>query len=338
MEMFSECKNRYFHLVFQILNLAKEGLSKEEVIKLIDQGEYDEKLIGKDFKTFQGFLLNEYDENENFNLLSEKDGAFYPIINTETKNPLPVRFTIIEKMWIRRLIEEPMAKVLLGESLVEKLQMALKDVKNAPSIDTIEMTNKARNGIKIDFTKFERDFHTILKAIVEEKAVRYSNVDKWGNQLENKVSLPIRIEYSLKDDKFRVSMYSLDESRAIMVNLHTIHHVKIADDIKQKIDRKTVLKALKEKRYSKEPIVVELKDERGAMERCFMSFSGYERSSRSLGHNKYEIKLYYYTFEEDEVVRKIIALGPYVRVISPQRIIGMVVNQIRKAMELSRET
>ncbi len=334
MELFHECKNRYFRLVFHILSLAKDGLSKEQVIKLIDDGEYDEKVIGKDFKTFQGLLLNEYDDQDNFNLLKEKEGLFYPIINHSMNQNIPGRFTIVEKQWIKRLIEEPMVKVLLGDTLVLKLEEALDDVNRIGNIDMIERTYKANNDVSIDYLKFHDDFHKILQGIVENKPIRYSNVDKWGNRYENKLSLPIRIEYSLKDDKFRISMYSLEENRPIMVNLHTIEQVELVHDMKPNIDKEEVLKLLKENKYAKEPIVLEVTDERAAMERCFMCFSGFERTSRTLGDNKYEIKLNYYTFEEDDVIRKLIALGPFVKVISPQRVIDVVVSKIMKAMKL----
>jgi len=55
---------------------------------------------------------------------------------------------------------------------------------------------------------------------------------------------------------------------------------------------------------------LEVTDEKAAMERCFMCFSGMERTARSLGNNKYEIKLNYYLFEEENLIRNIISLGP----------------------------
>ena len=75
MELFHEYKNRYFNLVFKLLNLSQRGLSREEIISLIDQEEYDEKLISKNLVTFEGMLLNECDEEDrcvkpfNFKLL-----------------------------------------------------------------------------------------------------------------------------------------------------------------------------------------------------------------------------------------------------------------------------
>ncbi len=63
-----------------------------------------------------------------------------------------------------------------------------------------------------------------------------------------------------------------------------------------------------------------------------MSFSSFERSSRFIGDNKYEVDIYYYTFEEVDVIRKRMSLGPYVKVKSPERVKKLIVEKIKKAL------
>ncbi|AGF57875.1 hypothetical protein B0P06_003815 [Clostridium saccharoperbutylacetonicum] len=333
MELFHEYKNKYFHLVFRILNLANNGLYKDEIIKIIEKEEYDEKVIGKDFKTFEGMLLNQYDKKDNFNFLEERDGKYYSILNNEDRMPLKVRFSKLEKSWLNGMLEEPVVQALLGNETLEKLQKALIEIKTG-SNKVIEFTNKGKNDFEVDLEKISKNFYTILEGIIEERPILYSNVDKNGNEYKNQLALPIRIEYSLKDDKFRASLYSLEEQRPIMVNLHTLEKVEIEQKVNSKIRREEVLKKLKEKKYCEIPITIELEDIRGAMERCFMSFSSFERNSRSISENKYEIDIYYYTFEEDEVLRKIISLGPYVRVKSPDSVREIIIDKIKRALRL----
>ncbi|MBW6409058.1 WYL domain-containing protein [Clostridium weizhouense] len=330
MELFHEYKNKYFHLVFRILNLAKNGLYKDEVIRLIEKEEYDEKIIGKDFKTFEGMLLNQYNKTDNFNFLEERDGKYYSILNNKDSIPIKVRFSKLEKSWLNGMTKEPVVQALLGKETLEKLEAGLAEVK-AGSNQVIEFTNKGKNDFDVDLEKLSKDFYTILEGIINEKPILYSNVDKNGNEYNNQLALPIRIEYSLKDDKFRASLYSLEEKRSIMVNLHTLKEVKIAQNFNSKVKKEDVIKNLKEKKYSKIPITIELEDIRGAMERCFMSLSSFERNSRIISENKYEIDIYYYTFEEDEVIRKIMSLGPYVKVKSPSRVRDIVIDNIKKA-------
>ena len=151
----------------------------------------------------------------------------------------------------------------------------------------------------------------------------------------DKLALPIRLEYSLKDGRFRVSMYSIDEKRDIMANIFSMSNIEIYENNTPKFDRKAAIKLIHKDRYSKEPIILEVVDKRAAMERCFMSFSEMERLSRCIEEDKYEIKLFYYTFEVEEVIRKILALGPYVKVIYPQNIVDKVIQRIRGALDLN---
>lgn len=333
MELFEEVKNRYFHIVFTVLNECQSGLSKEDIIKIIDKEDFQEKIIGKDFQSFEGLLLNEYKDSENFNLIHENEGKYYPHRIAFKKPPVPVRLTNIEKSWLKNLLNVPTLKLFLSESTISKLKAALKDF-DCPNIqEIINFTNKSTLPDITNISQYEENFKTLLGAILEEKPIRYCNTDRFGNEYCGKLALPIRLEYSHKDGRFRVSMYSIDDNRPIMANIFSMSHIEIDEMQKSPINRKSALKLLHNNRYSKEPIVIEVTDKKAAMERCFMSFSELERSSRCIEADKYEMRLFYYIFEEDEIIRKILALGPYVKVISPQRVRDEVVKRIRRALD-----
>ncbi|GKX65959.1 WYL domain-containing protein [Inconstantimicrobium mannanitabidum] len=332
MELFHEYKNKYFHFIFRILNLANTGISEEEIIKLVDKEEYEEKAIGKDFRTFEGMLTNEYNPESNLNLLKRIDNKFYAVINEEDKLPLKVRFSKVEKEWLNGLIKEPIVQVLLGREIVSKLEKALINI-NEGNNNIIEFTNKIKRNFGYDYDNVANVFFTILQGIIKETPIRYTNVDKYGNEYIDKLALPIRIEYSIKDDVLRASLYSIEDNRSVLVNLHTLREVKIDEDTKLEINREQILKKLRESKYCDTPITLELQDTRGVVERCFMSFSSFERTSRELDKGKYEMDIYYYTFDESEVINKILSLGPYVKVKSPERVKNILIDRIKKAYE-----
>lgn len=335
MELFDEVKNRYFHIIFQVLNECKDGMKKDEIIRIVDEEEFQEKVIGREYQTFDKFLLNEYVEEENYNVLKEHDGKFYPSIHNDGIPALPVRFTNIEKAWLRALSDEPKLRMILSEGTASKLKKALGDFESPIKNEYIEMTNISRLPEIVSVEEYENNFRALLEAILKEKPIRYCNKDRLGNTYCDMLSLPIRLEYSLRDGRFRVSMFSLNEKRPIMANICSMSSVEIEDKDLSEISRFEAIRLLREKRYSAEPVVLEVTDRKAAMERCFMSFSGLERSSRCIEKDKYEIKLSYYVFEEDEIIRKILALGPYVKVLSPQHMVDEVIRRIRKAIDLS---
>ena len=331
MELFHEYKNKYFHLVFTILSLAKEGITEDEIIKLIQENGYnDYEFIDKNRSTFREKILNKcLNEENNLNLLKEKDGKYYPIIEKEGEIPLKVRFTSLEKQWLKDLIENEKAKILLGEEIVNKLKENLKDVENL-AYGNIQITNRTLPEESIEDKDFREKFFTILKGILESKAIIYTNIDRNGNVYKNQRAIPIRIEYSLRDEKFRVSFYSIEEKRPVMTVMDNLTKVSLGD----KVSRKDIFSKIKNK-YVDKPIILQVKDERSAMERFFMSFSSYERYARVIEKDVYEIELYYYSFQKEEIIRKIISLGPYVKVKSPENIVETIMERITCAYNLS---
>jgi len=333
MELFDEVKNRYFQLVFRIINECADGKAKADLIKIIDNGEFEQKLISKNQQSFADMILNRGKKEESLNLLREKEGLYYPCIDSNGELPLPVRFTNLEKAWLKALLNQSEIKLLLSNNTLEKLQKELEGYDSPVRDEYIEMTNTIKLPEIFDRDKYKENFRLILKALTMEKAVRYSNLDRNGNLYSNKLALPINLEFSMRDSRFRVSMFSIDEQRPVMANIYSMSDISIIDE-DVGIDRETAKNMLFQQKYSEQPIVLEVTDKNYAMERCFMCFSRMERTARELGDNKYEIKLNYYLFEEEGIIRDILSLGPYVKVISPKRIQEEVIKRVKSAIAL----
>ena len=116
--------------------------------------------------------------------------------------------------------------------------------------------------------------------------------------------------------------------------MDSLSEISLEEKIKEEVLRKDILTKIKDK-YVDEPIILQVKDERSAMERFFMSFSSYERYARVIEKDVYEIELYYYSFQKEEIIRKIISLGPYVKVKSPENIVETIMERITCAYNLS---
>ncbi len=333
MELFNEVKNRYFQLVFRIINECAEGKAKSDVVKLVDAGEFEQKLIGKNQQSFADMILNRSNEDENLSLLKEVGGLFYPCLENDGNLPLPVRFTKLEKAWVKALLAQPDIKMLLSKSTFDKLSKELEDFDSPIKEEYFDITNSIKLPEIIQRNTYEENFKLILNALIMEKPIIYNNVDRNGNILSNKVALPINLEYSMRDARFRVSLYSIDDKRPVLANIFSLSEIRILDE-DVGIDRETAKKLLFEQKYSEQPLIFEVTDKNTAMERCFMCFSGMERTARELGYNRYEIRLNYYLFDEESLIQNIISLGPYVKVISPQRIVDEVVKRVKKAISL----
>jgi len=333
MELFDEVKNRYFHMVFQIINESTVGKTKSEILRIIDEGEFEQKVIGKNQRSFADLILNSCGDDGNLNLLKEENELFFPSVQAPGNHPLPVRFTNLEKAWLKALLDQPGITMVLGQETREFLQVSLRDIDTPLRQEYLELTNTIQLPEIPQPEIYQENFRLILEALINEKPIRYSNKDRKGHVHQDKLALPVSLEYSLRDGRFRVSMFSIDDNRPIMANLTTLSKIRVVKE-PVPIDRETAQKALFTK-VSPEPVILEVIDKKGAMERSFMCFSGMERSAKQIGKNHYELRLHYYLFEEENLIRSILSLGPYVKVISPQRIADEIIRRVKKSLEFA---
>jgi hypothetical protein len=209
MELFNEVKNKYFRILIKVLSHAKFGMTRDDIIKIIDEEEYSQKLIDKNSRTFTGMILNDYSEKYNFGLLKKEDQKYYPKIN-KSNNVIPTRLTMVEKMWLKSILNTEFIKLFLDDELIKCLKMELKSVNSCIKDEYIEFTNKIKSDYKYDEI-YKNNFRKILDSILNEKVISYYEFDSNNKKYLKKIAFPVTIEYSIRDSDFRVSMYLIDD-------------------------------------------------------------------------------------------------------------------------------
>ncbi|MDP4181006.1 MAG: hypothetical protein Q8942_07940 [Bacillota bacterium] len=96
-----------------------------------------------------------------------------------------------------------------------------------------------------------------MKALELEKPILYNNTDRKGNAYKNILAMPVSLEYSMRDGRFRLSLYSIDDKRPIMTNIFTLTDLRIVDE-EVGVDRNEAKKILFEQKYSEEPVLIEV--------------------------------------------------------------------------------
>ena len=71
-------------------------------------------------------------------------------------------------------------------------------------------------------------------------------------------------------------------------------------------------------------IIFELKDVRKALERVMLHFAHFEKEVERIEEDKYRVKLYYYYEDETEMVIRILSYGPMIKVVAPQKFVGLI--------------
>ena len=132
------------------------------------------------------------------------------------------------------------------------------------------------------------------------------------------VCVPCRLEYSEKDDKFRLT--SLWKRRLRTINLSRLCACQLLEPYNP-----SQLRLPKSRRRE---LVLLLRDERNGLERVLLHFSHFEKETRRLDSRLYELRLRYDPADETELLIRILSFGPVLEVRSPPEFAALVRERI----------
>lgn len=333
MKLFNKYKNRNF---IYLTNYINGCLSDEDYALSAD--ELANQLRGTSQSTFEEFIqaiINRADSDENFNatLLYEKEERLYPIRAVH----VPVRATIAEKAWLYYVLQNSKSDLFIDSSLKEILTEALSkdmDLSEYPLqtgyVDIREFSESNRLAITPDFIS---RFRLIVKAIKEHRQLTVTNHSFSGVTYSNQIVYPYKLEYSSQFDSFSLSCCPLDAKRPVKMNLSNISSVEAGAPIDNYDDFTASFEKQLAETKVKYPIQIEILNQNEAYDRCTYLFSSYDTYCYDKGNERLIMNIYYYRFQKDEIIRNILFLGHYVKVLSPKNITDEIVSTIKASYE-----
>ena len=333
MELFNKYKNKNFTYLTNYINSC---LSDEDFA--ISADELSKQLSGTSQSTFEEFvqaIVNRADPNKNYNatLLYENKTGMQPIRSIH----VPIRATIAEKAWLYYVLQNSKSDLFIDSNLKETIinalstDMKLSEYPLQPDyIDIREFSEYNQLNVTADLVS---RFRLIVKAIKDRRQLIVTNNSFSGQTYPNQIVLPYKLEYSSQFDSFSLSCYPLDAKRPVKMNLSNISSVEIGDTIKNYDKFITEFEKQLTDTKVKYPIQIEILNQNEAYDRCAYLFSSYDTYCYDKGNDRLIMKIYYYRFQKDEIVRNILFLGHYVKVISPQNIADEVVSTIKASYD-----
>lgn len=303
--LFNEIYSSYFNVVADILARACEGeLNKNDINKIIEK-----KAFGESALNIPAAL-----KNQEWKLLTENMET--PLLSKPT---MPL--TTLQKQWLKALMNDPRIK-LFSPSLE-----GLEGVEPLYEQHTIVYFDRYGDGDDFENEKYVENFKLILQAFREYRKISVKFKAHRGQEMY-RVCVPYRLEYSSKDDKFRLIgiIESRSKSNSLIVNLSRLKSVKLLGQYRAE-EYIPPVPRMRE-------LTVELTDERNCLERFMLHFSHLEKEAEKLDEQHYRIKLKYDIDDETEILIRILAFGPKVKVISPDSFIKLIKERLEKQSEL----
>jgi hypothetical protein len=238
----------------------------------------------------------------NWNLLTND-------FHTPLKHKPSRSITLAEKRWLKALLADSRLK-LFGD--FSQLEVSLKDVTPLFEQDNFVYFDRYADGDDYTNETYIKNFRLILQALHEKRKV---NVVFYGNQSNKRNEwykmTPIKLEYSSKDDKFR--LLCAYENKLSTINLSTIESITITN-IPCPDNKSNLL-------YDREELILEVTDNRNTLERIMMHFSHLEKQTERIDDSKYRVKLWYDKQDATEILIRIFSFSVFVKVVSPKSFI-----------------
>lgn len=299
--IFNEIYSVYYKSVALILNyIINGGKSVKKIEEIVNYNAFKES-----FLTIIPSL-----EDEKWQLVNSS-------FETKIKNSPNIPLTLLEKRWLKAISLDKRVKLFdIDFSFLEDIEPLFTE-------DDYYIYDKYGDGDPYSDENYINTFKVLLKAIKNDACVKIRIVSRKGNDIFLKC-YPKKIEYSEKDDKFRVIVSG---SRFMdTVNISRIVSCK-------EYDSNFLAKEYKysdKKTYSEMSLMIT--DERNALERCMLHFAHFEKQVERVSDDKYLAKIKYRKDDEAELVIRVLAFGPLIEVVEPKEFRDLIKEKLIKQM------
>lgn len=303
--LFHEVYGCYYQAVARILSEAVKGnLDSEKMEQIVRDSAFSESVLEIIPALKKG----------RWQLLAPDWNAPHPASGqTPLRHEPTLPLTVLEKRWLKAVMLDKRMKLFSAE-LPES-----EDVKPLFTPEDYEIFDCYLDGDPYGEPHYIEVFRTLLLAVHEQKKVKLEYHSAKGTCRRITCS-PCELEYSEKDDKFRVRV-----SGCRFGSVFNVANIEACDIIgeagRKKMDSDV---------YSSEKLVLELHDERNALERILLHFAHLKKEAERLSDCRYRITLYYDKNDETEMVIRILSFGPMVKVIEPESFVNLIKKRLWK--------
>lgn len=301
--IFSEIYGSYFSVVADIIWKAVHGnLTEKDLFEIVRKKGFGESTL---------------------NIPEKLKRAEWPLITEDYKTPIrhepDMPLTTLEKQWMKAILTDPRAK------LFDLNDTGLENVTPLFQRDTIIWFDQYSDGDPFEEEEYIRHFRTILRAVKERRKIEVTFLSNRG-KLHRWTCRPDTLEYSLKDDKFRIHISG--DRHKNTINLANIRKCRLLEYDSSAKEETSV------KSEAERFVLLRIRDDRNALERVMLHFSDLKKETMKISEKEYNMKLFYDSEDETEVLIRILGFGPMIKVTEPESFIRLIRERLGRQKKL----
>lgn len=324
MELFSEIYNCYYQIVRQIIKEAEKNPITEKRINRICS---DMGFAESCFHILPKLINGEWQ-------FLSSDGTSW---RSRTTSLSTMPFTLLQRSWLKSLMHDERFRLFFTEEELPVLNQYLKDAELLWNPEDFRCYDRYEGGDDYADPAYRQHFQTLLTAIPRRQYVHITYQSMKGNRITHHY-LPLKLEYSAKNDRFRLLAVPENGRHSIyvrIINLCGITETRLLpqydrDDFNfEKVVRKS---------YYRDPVRLLIKNRRNALERTMLHFANYEKRTRKIDEDTWECLIYYNSSMETELLIEVLSFGPAVQVTGPEHFLAQVRKRLKRQMALLSST
>ena len=299
--IFSELYSVYYNTVAKILGRLVEGdITEKEIARIVSENAFDES----------GLTILPALKSGRWQLMHQD-------LTTPIKHKPSMPLTALEKRWLKSISLDPRIR-LFGVSFD-----GLDDVEPLFTNDDYYVYDKYGDGDPFEDPEYIRRFRIILSAIKQKRQIKFDMINRSGRQMYIRCQ-PMRLEYSEKDDKFRLVtggcrfITTVNLSRMLNCGFY------YGDSVIERVERPA----------KTETLTIKIYDERNAPERVMLHFAHFEKQAERIDNRSYLLRVKYSLDDEPELVIRVLSFGPTVEVLEPESFRNLIIEKLKKQQKI----
>ena len=246
-------------------------------------------------------------------LKSEKWQLIRSDMSTPIQNKPTMPLTLVQKEWLKAISLDPRIR-LFGVEIG-----GLEDVKPLFTPADYVVYDKYGDGDPYEDESYIARFRIILSALKDKRPLKVETVNRKGNLISMTV-MPQRLEYSEKDDKFRLINTGCRYGSTINLARVVSCEITSYDCYTPPPPKPPMMRSL----------TLRIRDGRNALERCLLHFAHFEKRAERIDKTHYLVHIKYDKDDETEMVIRILSFGPLVEVVEPDSFRKLIIERLQR--------
>ena len=275
-------------------------------------------------------------------LLPQKDGSDWGLLHRNpdrtlsavTKQKPVMPLTLLQKRWMKARLSDPKMQLFFDDETFTALSEALAEIKPLWHPEQFRYTDRFSDGDPFSDPAYRERFRLLLHGLRSREIMLIRFQSGSGRRMAMQY-LPLALEYSRKNDKFRLFCRSVRGDRLAGSGIINLGRIEQITGTGRQFDGDVSLAEYFQLRRCRRPVTVRVTTERNAVERFLMEFASYEKhTERDAETGVCTVQLYYDKQDETELLIQLLSFGPVLEILGPPDFRAQAAERVRRQYEL----